>query len=74
MAAVAAPVMAPAADLAVSSFGDSILLEIGMHAGFKVATEGLDELVIDEPIQFVPCPHPSNRRLPPVQQVKRYAC
>lgn len=51
MAAVAAPVMAPAADLAVSSFGDSILLEIGMSAGFKVATEGLDELVIDQPIQ-----------------------
>ncbi|KAJ7599330.1 hypothetical protein C8J56DRAFT_187529 [Mycena floridula] len=50
MAAVAAPVMGPISDLVVSSVGDTILVEIGLHAGFSLADQALDDVFIDKPI------------------------
>ncbi|KAH8097042.1 hypothetical protein BXZ70DRAFT_990927 [Cristinia sonorae] len=53
MAAVAAPVMGPVSDVVVSTVGDSILVEIGMHAGFEVATKVANDLVFDKPLDRV---------------------
>jgi hypothetical protein len=39
VAAVAAPVMGPATDIAASALGGSILVEIGITSGFKAAGE-----------------------------------
>lgn len=39
MAAVAAPVMGPVSDAVVSSFGDTIVVEMGLHAGFDVGSK-----------------------------------
>ncbi|KII91140.1 hypothetical protein PLICRDRAFT_696263 [Plicaturopsis crispa FD-325 SS-3] len=50
MAAVATPIMGPVSDIAFSTIGDSILVEAGLHAGFHLAVDGLDELVISEPV------------------------
>ena len=53
MAVVAAPVMGPVSDVIVSSLGDSILVEIGLHAGFDLTTHVANDLVIDQPIKHV---------------------
>ncbi|KAI0047699.1 hypothetical protein FA95DRAFT_1558796 [Auriscalpium vulgare] len=47
MAAVAAPAMGPVADAIVSTVGDSILVEVGMHAGFELTTKAANDLVLD---------------------------
>ena len=53
MAAVASPVMGPVSDLVVSTVGDSILVEIPMHAGFDLATKLANDLVFEKPINHV---------------------
>ncbi|CAA7257329.1 unnamed protein product [Cyclocybe aegerita] len=50
VAAVAAPVMGPVADAAVASFGDTILVELGLHVGFDLSTKLANDLVFDKPI------------------------
>lgn len=40
-AAVAAPVMGPVSDALISSVGDSIVVEIGLHTGFDLGTKVL---------------------------------
>ena len=50
VAAVAAPVIQHVTDAVVSTVGDSILVEISMHAGFDIGREFADDLFIDEPI------------------------
>ncbi|KAA1473059.1 hypothetical protein DENSPDRAFT_839482 [Dentipellis sp. KUC8613] len=53
MAAVAAPVMGPVSDVIVNAVGDSILVEVGMHAGFKLSVEAANDLVFDKPIKKI---------------------
>ncbi|KAF9475722.1 hypothetical protein BDN70DRAFT_883348 [Pholiota conissans] len=53
MAAVAAPVMGPMADVVVGTLGDSILVELGMHAGFELSTKLANDLVFDKSIKHV---------------------
>lgn len=53
MAAVAAPVMGPVSDAIVSSFGDTILVEIGMHVGFDLTTKVANDLILDKAIKAV---------------------
>ncbi|KDR68452.1 hypothetical protein GALMADRAFT_257184 [Galerina marginata CBS 339.88] len=51
MAAVAAPVMGPVSDVVVGSFGDTILVELGLHAGFDLTVKAADDLVFDHTIK-----------------------
>ncbi|KAK7046767.1 hypothetical protein R3P38DRAFT_2607799 [Favolaschia claudopus] len=53
MAVVAAPVLGPVAGEVVSTFGDSILVELGLHAGFSLTTEAANSLVIEEPTEAI---------------------
>ncbi|GJE86438.1 hypothetical protein PsYK624_025180 [Phanerochaete sordida] len=53
MAAVAAPVMGPVSDAIVSTVGDSILVEIGLHTSFELTTRLANDLVIDKSINHV---------------------
>jgi hypothetical protein len=53
MAVVAAPVMGPVSDVVVSSFGDTILVEMGLHAGFELTTKVANDLVIDKSIKHI---------------------
>lgn len=53
MAAVAAPVMGPVSDAIVSTVGDSILVEIGLHTGFELTTKLANDLVIDKSIDHI---------------------
>ncbi|KAK0211491.1 hypothetical protein IW262DRAFT_368879 [Armillaria fumosa] len=53
MAAVAAPVMGPVSDLVVGSLGDTILVEMGMHAGFEATTKIANDLVIDKAVKHM---------------------
>lgn len=53
MAAVATPVMGPVSDIIVSTFGDTILVEVGMHAGFELTTKVANDLVLDKAIKAV---------------------
>ncbi|KIK70084.1 hypothetical protein GYMLUDRAFT_34547 [Collybiopsis luxurians FD-317 M1] len=50
-AAVASPVMGPVSDLVVSSFGDTILVELGLHAGFELTTKAANDLIIEHGIK-----------------------
>lgn len=50
MAAVAAPVMGPVSDILVASLGDTLLVEIGMHAGFDLTVKAANDLVFDKPL------------------------
>ncbi|TFK41555.1 hypothetical protein BDQ12DRAFT_678174 [Crucibulum laeve] len=50
MAAVAAPVMAPISDIAFTSLGDTVLVELGLHTGFELTTKVADDLVIDKSV------------------------
>ncbi|ESK88083.1 hypothetical protein Moror_10731 [Moniliophthora roreri MCA 2997] len=52
-AAVASPVMGPVSDLVVSSFGDTILVELGLHAGFDVTTKVANDLLLEHPLKHV---------------------
>ncbi|KAF5362654.1 hypothetical protein D9758_009571 [Tetrapyrgos nigripes] len=51
MAAVASPVMGPVSDFVISSFGDTILVELGLHAGFDLTTKAANDLVIEHTIK-----------------------
>ncbi|KAF8156714.1 hypothetical protein B0H34DRAFT_710311 [Crassisporium funariophilum] len=51
MAAVAAPVMGPVSDVFVTSFGDTILVELGLHAGYDLTTKVANDLVFDKTIK-----------------------
>ncbi|KIM42125.1 hypothetical protein M413DRAFT_10359 [Hebeloma cylindrosporum] len=53
MAAVAAPVMAPVADVVATSFGDTIFVELGIHAGFDLTTKLANDLVFDMPLKKI---------------------
>ncbi|KAJ3729587.1 hypothetical protein C8R42DRAFT_652445 [Lentinula raphanica] len=50
-AAIASPVMGPVSDLVVSSFGDTILVELGLHAGFDLTTKAANDLIIEHGIK-----------------------
>ncbi|KAJ7207035.1 hypothetical protein GGX14DRAFT_551418 [Mycena pura] len=51
MAIVAAPVMGSVGAEVISAFGDSILVELGLHAGFSLTTEAANDLFIDKPLE-----------------------
>ncbi|KAI0372108.1 hypothetical protein BV20DRAFT_1042979 [Pilatotrama ljubarskyi] len=53
MAAVAAPVMGPVSDVVVSTLGDTILVEMGMHVGFDLTTKAANDLIFDGTIKQV---------------------
>ncbi|KAF9446574.1 hypothetical protein P691DRAFT_732953 [Macrolepiota fuliginosa MF-IS2] len=55
MAAVAAPAMGPISDIVVTSLGDSILVELGFHAGFELSTKAANDLVFE---------HTANKLIP----------
>ena len=38
-AAIAAPVMGPVGDVLISSFGDTIIVELGLHTGFELGVK-----------------------------------
>jgi len=42
--------MGPVADVVVTSFGDTILVELGMHAGFDLTTKVANDLVFKKPL------------------------
>ncbi len=55
VAAVAAPVMGPVSDIVVSTFGDTILVEMGVHVGFDLTAKAANDLIFDGAIhQIVP--------------------
>jgi hypothetical protein len=60
MAAVAAPVMGPISDIVVDSFGDTILVELGLHAGFEAAVWAGDDIFIDKPMKKIIPAHDAN--------------
>ncbi|KAF7323804.1 hypothetical protein MKEN_00601500 [Mycena kentingensis (nom. inval.)] len=51
MAVVAAPVMSPIAAEVIGVMGDSIFVELGIHAGFSLATSQANDLVISKPLK-----------------------
>ncbi|KAF8198573.1 hypothetical protein BJ912DRAFT_30379 [Pholiota molesta] len=53
MAAIAAPVMGPMSDIIVTTLGDSIFVELGMHAGFELSTKLANDLVFDKSIKRI---------------------
>ncbi|OSD08181.1 hypothetical protein PYCCODRAFT_1430340 [Trametes coccinea BRFM310] len=53
VAAVAAPVMGPVSDAVVSTLGDTILVEMGMHVGFDLTTKAANDLIFDGAIKQV---------------------
>jgi hypothetical protein len=47
--------MGPVADTAMATLGDSIVVEMGVHAGFDMAAHAADDLFIEGPIkQLIP--------------------
>jgi hypothetical protein len=38
-AAIAAPVMGPVSDVVISNFGDTIIVELGLHSGFELGVK-----------------------------------
>ncbi|KZV76605.1 hypothetical protein PENSPDRAFT_569316 [Peniophora sp. CONT] len=52
-AAIAAPAVGPLADVFVSSVGDSIAIELGAHASFKLATEFGNDMLFEKPIKLM---------------------
>lgn len=59
-AAVVAPAMGPITDLVADEVGSTILVELGVHAGFEAATWAGDELFIDKPLNKVIPVHEAN--------------
>ncbi len=45
--------MGPVSDLVVGSLGDTILVEMGMHAGFEATTKIANDLVIDKTVKHM---------------------
>ncbi|KAJ7632109.1 hypothetical protein FB45DRAFT_745083 [Roridomyces roridus] len=50
---IAAPVLGQVSAEVFSVFGDSILVELGVHAGFKLGTMAADDLLIEHPIASI---------------------
>ncbi|KAH7327511.1 hypothetical protein BKA65DRAFT_510723 [Rhexocercosporidium sp. MPI-PUGE-AT-0058] len=59
-AMVAAPAMGPISDMAMDSFGDTILVELGLHAGFAAAVQVGNEVLIDKPLNKIIPVHDAN--------------
>ncbi|KAH7400329.1 hypothetical protein BKA64DRAFT_671616 [Cadophora sp. MPI-SDFR-AT-0126] len=59
-AIVAAPAMGPVSDMAMDSFGDTILVELGLHAGFSAAVQVGNEYLIDKPLNKIIPVHEAN--------------
>lgn len=57
---MASPVMGPVSDAVVDSFGDSILVEIGLIVGYDASTKVMNDLVVEHTIKHV-IPAPSAR-------------
>lgn len=53
VAAIAAPVMDSVSDALVSSAGESILVEMGLHAGFEVSVQTANETIGDKAVEQV---------------------
>ena len=53
VAAVAAPVMGPVSDAIVSTLGDTILVEMGMHVGLDLTAKAANDLILDKAIKEV---------------------
>ncbi|RDX54676.1 hypothetical protein OH76DRAFT_1340627 [Lentinus brumalis] len=53
VAAVAAPVMGPVSDVVLSTFGDTILVEMGMHVGFDLTAKAANDFVFDGAIKKI---------------------
>ena len=53
MAVVAAPVLGPLAGEVISTFGDTILVEMGIHAGFSLTAAAANDLVIEKPLKAI---------------------
>lgn len=53
MAVVAAPVLGPLAGEVISTFGDTIFVELGIHAGFSLTAAAANDLVIEKPLKAV---------------------
>ncbi|KAF7289971.1 hypothetical protein MIND_01372400 [Mycena indigotica] len=51
MAVVAAPVMGSVGAEVIGAFGDTILVELGLHAGFQLTTAAANDLVIEKPLK-----------------------
>ena len=45
--------MGPISDAIVATLGDTILVEMGVHAGFEVTTKIANDLVLDKAIKAV---------------------
>jgi hypothetical protein len=45
--------MGPVSDVVVSSVGDSIMVELGAHVGFDLATTLANDLVFKKPLNYV---------------------
>ena len=45
--------MGPVSDAVVSTFGDTILVEMGMHVGFELTAKVANDLVLDGAIKQV---------------------
>lgn len=45
--------MGPVSDVVVNSLGESIMVELGMHVGFDMATSLANDLVIHKPLSYV---------------------
>ncbi|KAH7924706.1 hypothetical protein BV22DRAFT_1034858 [Leucogyrophana mollusca] len=53
VAAIAAPVMGPVSDAVMSTVGDSILVEMGLHTGFELSAKAADDLILDGALKRV---------------------
>ncbi|KAJ7232951.1 hypothetical protein B0H12DRAFT_1260766 [Mycena haematopus] len=53
MAVVAAPVLGPIAGEVISTFGDTILVELGLHAGFSLTAHAANDLLIEKPLKAI---------------------
>jgi hypothetical protein len=47
-AAVATPLMGPISDVVVSTLGDSVLVDVGMHTGFELSAKAANSAVGDK--------------------------
>lgn len=45
--------MGPVSDMVVTTIGDSILVELGMHTGFELSVRVANDLVFDKPIKHI---------------------
>ncbi|KAF8067636.1 hypothetical protein FPV67DRAFT_1669527 [Lyophyllum atratum] len=45
--------MGPVSEVFVASFGDTILVELGLHAGFDLGVKAANDLVFDKPLKHI---------------------